>query len=607
VDKPKRRWFSGRLTDRFCNLRWNMKKWFFLLFAAAFLLCANAAWTSAKAPKTTEPVPKLFLDGLELNAATPPKLVNGWVLVPIRIVAENLGYKVGWDSANKQVTVQEGSTQILMTLGDTTALVNGRAVTMQTPPTLDSDTTLIPLRFVSETFGLQILWDNHDKAVFLYTVAANDAGEDKSPPGSEPDGGADSGAETDNDANANPGSDSETVQDSKTDEGSGKEESGNETSGNAEPENASSGKTESGNAENQAGNGGENSGVKPPAGGTQDNQGESGKEDGASGPLIPDPESEPARLSQIRYEPNALVLTYTGSLTPVVHYLSNPDRLVMDLIHAEFADEFSSGFSSGIVPDYFPKLTEAPSYGQIAEMKVNGDLLVTGIRFSRYSENPRTVRVVADLSQITQYELTHDDERGVIRLLLNRETSSAPAKDSYVVVLDAGHGGSDPGAKSISGKWEKDFNLSVVKKVKEILSKESKIKLVLTREGDTYPTLDDRINLANSLNADLFISVHGNSNNKSDVNGTETYYFRPESLALAELLHKHATAATGFKDNGVRTAEFKVVKYTVMPAALLEVGYLSNAANEKKMYEENFQQRVAEAIANTIKQYFKLS
>jgi len=551
-----------------------MKKWIFLLVAAVFLLCAGAASASAATPKTTETVPKLILDGKEVKAAVPPMLIDDWVLVPIRTVAEHLGYKVGWDQDRKQVTVRDGSTEILMTLGSKTALVNGREMSMNAAPVLLNDTTLIPLRFVSESLGVQILWDNKDKAVYLYTDAAGKPGAD------EPSGhGQDEGAEPENPA------------------GSGQRPDSPAEKGGDNGDTGDAGKPASG---------GGNTGTEAPGGGAGRDEGQQ-QEEGPSGTPDPDPPAEPAKLSEIRYQPNVLVLTYTGTLTPVVHYLSGPERLVVDLVHAEFADEFSSGFSSGIVPDYRPVLTEAPAGGQIAEMKVSGDSHVTGIRFSKFSDNPRTVRVVLDLSALPPYELTNHEDLGVVTLRLKPEAPPVPAKDRYIVVLDAGHGGSDPGAKSLSGKWEKDFNLSVVKKVKEILSKESKIQLVLTREGDTYPTLDDRINLANSLNADLFISVHGNSNTKPDVNGTETYYWRPESQPLAELLHKNAVAATGFKDNGVRTAEFKVVKYTTMPAALLEVGYLSNADNEKKMLDEKFQQRVAEAIAATIKQYFKLS
>ncbi len=560
-----------------------MKKWISLLFAAALMLCLNVAWTSAAAQKSTETVPKLYLDGKELEAAVPPKLVDSSVLVPIRTVAENLGYKVGWDGKKKQITVEEGSTQVSMTLGVSKATVNGKTVSLAAPPVVQSDTALIPIRFVGETFGLQILWDNTSKAAFLYTDATAETGGTDGEASGNPDGTADS------DAGLGSG------------EGSGPQPGtnpGNGTGSVPEPGSGTGGNGQAGNVEGEDGGG---------TSGTQNPENPDGSQTGGQQGGSADPAPKvPAEIHQIRYEPNALVLTYGGTVTPTAHTLKDPDRIVVDLAHAVFAGDFTSGFASGIVPDYFPDKKSAPAPGQIAEMIVNGDPLVTKIRYSRYSDNPSTIRIVLDLNQASNYELIHDAGKGEIRIRLQKASVSVPAPDSYTVVLDAGHGGSDPGAKSVTGRWEKEFNLSVVKKVQAILSKEGKISLVLTREGDTYPTLDDRINLANSLNADLFVSVHANSY-KPEINGTETYYNRQESRAFADLLHKNAVAATRFKDNGVRTANFKVIKYTTMPAVLLEVGYLSNAANEKELFKDEFQDRVAEAIALSIKQYFNLS
>jgi N-acetylmuramoyl-L-alanine amidase len=144
-----------------------------------------------------------------------------------------------------------------------------------------------------------------------------------------------------------------------------------------------------------------------------------------------------------------------------------------------------------------------------------------------------------------------------------------------------------------------------VLKVQALLAGEERIKLVLTRESDTYPSLDDRFNLANSIAADLFVSVHANSYTAA-TNGTETYYSRPDSLDFAKVMHSLLTSATGLKDNGVRNAGFKVIKYTKMPAVLLEVGYLSSKIDEPKIWTEALQNRVAAAIVTGIKQYLKL-
>lgn len=570
-----------------------MKKWIGLLFVAAFALCVQAGLASAAAPQTAaaKVVPKLYLNGKQLDAKVPPALINSSVLVPIRTVAENLGYEVGWDSKKKQVSVEEGSTKILMTLNDPQATVNGKKVTLTSPPLLQSDTTLIPIRFVGETFGLQVLWDNETKAAFLFTDSS--AG--------SPDTGSGQNDGTENGAGNSSGEESEDGgHGSDSDPGSGSQPGKNPTDGGLigviEPEDGGNG------VDGSSPNGGtDGSGGAGHA--EEETEGTSGTGEQDGGAPAVDPYLITAVLSQIRYEPDMVVLTYEGTLKPTVNVLRDPDRIVIDLPHADFADAFAAGFSNGLTPDFMVVNEGAPAPGNIAELTGTGHTALDKIRYSRYTDSPKTIRVVLDLNQPWGYEVLQPfDGRTIVKL----KKPAEPPKSGYTVVLDAGHGGSDPGAQSVTGKWEKEFNLSVVKKVQAILAAESKINLVLTRSGDTYPTLDERVELANSLKADLFVSVHGNSY-KPEINGTETYYTREESLAFAKLLHKNAVAATGFKDNGVRKAGFKVIKYTTMPAVLLEVGYLSNESNGKTMFTDAFQERVAAAIAASIKQYFHLS
>jgi N-acetylmuramoyl-L-alanine amidase len=169
-------------------------------------------------------------------------------------------------------------------------------------------------------------------------------------------------------------------------------------------------------------------------------------------------------------------------------------------------------------------------------------------------------------------------------------------------VLDAGHGGHDSGAVSITGKFEKDFNLSMVKKVSALLRQVPGVEVLTTRIDDTFVELDDRAAFANDNKADVFVSIHGN-NYTATTAGVETYYARDDSLALANHIHPYILAATGFPDRKVRREDFRVVLKTTMPAVLLEIGYLSNPEEEAPMYTEAFQDRVAEAIVKALKDY----
>ncbi|MFF2908397.1 N-acetylmuramoyl-L-alanine amidase [Paenibacillus sp. NPDC057934] len=187
------------------------------------------------------------------------------------------------------------------------------------------------------------------------------------------------------------------------------------------------------------------------------------------------------------------------------------------------------------------------------------------------------------------------------------QTVNKPGK-VYKVVIDPGHGGEDPGATAVNGHFEKEFTLSMSKAIVDVLEQDPEIQVELTRTDDTFISTQElyRPKLANELNADLFISIHGNTFDDSAVSGTESFYYHEESLAFAEVIHKHVAQATGFKDRGVKKASYFVLRETTMPAALLELGYLTNPENEGMMWTSAFQQSVAAAIHAGIREYLQL-
>ncbi|WNS44669.1 N-acetylmuramoyl-L-alanine amidase [Paenibacillus sp. MMS20-IR301] len=183
--------------------------------------------------------------------------------------------------------------------------------------------------------------------------------------------------------------------------------------------------------------------------------------------------------------------------------------------------------------------------------------------------------------------------------------SKATSGTIYKVVIDPGHGGEDPGATSVSGRFEKEFNLSISLAVAAKLAQDPQIQLELTRTGDEFISSHElfRPEFANTLPADLFISIHGNTYEDESASGTETFYYHEDSQAFAETIHRHVIQATGLKDRGVKTENFYVLRDTEMPSALLELGYLTNPGDEAKMWTYSFQDAVAEAIVDGIKEY----
>src|SRR5690606_34165297 len=129
----------------------------------------------------------------------------------------------------------------------------------------------------------------------------------------------------------------------------------------------------------------------------------------------------------------------------------------------------------------------------------------------------------------------------------------------------------------------------------ELLEHDANIELYFTRLTDHFVALNDRVAFAEQVEADLFVSIHGNSFS-AERSGTETYYYNAYSLPFAQLVHSHVLASTGFRDGQVRKERFRVITGTSMPAVLLEIGYLSNAKEESQLYDEKFQYRVAQAI-----------
>jgi len=172
-----------------------------------------------------------------------------------------------------------------------------------------------------------------------------------------------------------------------------------------------------------------------------------------------------------------------------------------------------------------------------------------------------------------------------------------------LVVLDPGHGGSDPGAVGIGGLSEIDIVGPISERVAELLEA-SGVQATLTRTGDYDLELEPRVDMANRLGANLFLSIHANAIDMSrpDVNGIETYYFESGDR-FAEAIHDSVIEATGSIDRGVRTARFYVLRNTDMPSVLLEIGFVTGATDAARLSDANYRETLAQAIARGVLQY----
>lgn len=459
--------------------------------------------------------PSLYLNGGRIGASSEPRVVNNFTMVPLRVIAEEIGFNVHWSAETRSIHVRSGDSHLILTLDQATARVDGENKTLDAPPFADQGVTYVPLRFVGEHLGLTVYWDQKTRSVFMYEKRKSDkpgsGGKDK-----EEDGGKD----------GIPGSG---------------DEAGNE------------------------------------------------RDDGESildpAPLPPVPADAQAVVQAVEFDgASRVTVRYEGDVTPNEPHWSGT-KLVIDLPYASLS----------------PKAMAELAARKQSQLELIIDILaLERVRYSYYDNNPSTVRLVFDLKMRQDYRVTL--EEGALHVDFVLTELPAPAESAYKVVIDAGHGGKDPGAPSVTGRWEKEFNLAVALKLYKLLEQESGIDPYLTRSEDVFIELYDRSGYANDLGADLFVSIHANRFT-TPVSGVETYYNRAESFRLAEVLHERLVAATGLADRGVRKASFVVIRETNMPAVLLECGYLSNSHDAALLFTEAVQDRIAAELAAGIKEY----
>lgn len=178
------------------------------------------------------------------------------------------------------------------------------------------------------------------------------------------------------------------------------------------------------------------------------------------------------------------------------------------------------------------------------------------------------------------------------------------APTETVVVLDAGHGGNDPGA--VRGDvQEKEITLQIIAKLKKVLESKG-ARIVLTRSDDTFVSLEDRVKITNTVSPNLFLSVHINSlESTSNIYGIETYFQTDQSRPLADRVHSSLVSGLGAPDRSVRKARFYVINHTPIPAILAEVGYITNKAERDRLISSDYQQKVASALARGVMLYLQ--
>ena len=269
-----------------------------------------------------------------------------------------------------------------------------------------------------------------------------------------------------------------------------------------------------------------------------------------------------------------------------------PNRLVVDIT----ADKTAT--PSVVIPKTTPAKTE-PAKPAVTAPKAT---------------EPKASAPKATVPKVTTPKKTEEkkEEKKVTKSRSSYKTSGG--LKGKKITLDAGHGGSDPGAIGASGTREKDVTLKITKKVQELLKKKgAKVSMTRTGDKDVYgPNASDvqelqaRVDVAEDNDADAFISIHINSSTNKNVGGFSSYYYPKTSndARLAQAVQDRLVKNFGLDDLGIRKANFYVNKRCTMPSTLLELAFISNPKEEKLMKSNWYINKLAKSIADGIEDYF---
>jgi N-acetylmuramoyl-L-alanine amidase CwlD len=251
-----------------------------------------------------------------------------------------------------------------------------------------------------------------------------------------------------------------------------------------------------------------------------------------------------------------------------------------------------------------------PALANVLLPSVADEVLVKGLRTGTPDDSGLTHRLVLDLKDNTVDVADELSDNGTTLSLKIRPSSSTPmaanlkqvsVKDK-LIILDAGHGGSDPGAQR-AGVSEKDLTLQITNQLKKRLTQLG-ARVVMTRSDDTFVSLEDRVKITNENQADLFVSIHINAlESTSSIYGIETYYQTEQSRPLAAAIHQQLVEGLGVPDRSIRKARFYVINHTSVPAILAEVGFISNPKERDNLGAAEYQSKIADSVSAGILQY----
>lgn len=351
-----------------------------------------------------------------------------------------------------------------------------------------------------------------------------------------------------------------------------------------------------------------------------------------------------ARVLNVRTRRQAIVavqmtVTNVQGISKIVLTLSAPSEYAITKEPSAYAIHFKATLQAPFAEQAYddPNVSHATFAGSDLRIQLTSpDVAADSYKL----ENP--FRIVLDLRKVA----AQTPSTTTAPQLPGLKPSPAEPAGIRTIVIDPGHGGKDVGAAGAGGLMEKDITLAVARKLAAALQSKINARVVLTRDDDTLISLDQRTAIANQYHADLFLSVHMNAAVVKGAKGSETYFLNVEAsdeiarraaesenastsaakanpstdlkmilwdLAQQEYLQESSrfaadiqeemNRATGVQNRGVKQAPFKVLVGATMPAALVEVGFITNPDEETKLKSDSFQNMMVDALVRAVERY----
>lgn len=594
---------------------------------------------------------KVYLDGELLNFDVPPRIENSRTLVPLRRIFEAMGATVEWNPSNQIVTATRQGVIVQLPIGSKSPTVNGIVWPLDVPAKIVGDRTLAPLRFVGEAFGGKVSWNEAERTIHIESPESPAApvvatpGSDKlvvvqgstvnlreGPGTGFAKVGAASAGETlpvlaekdgwfqisrggtpawiagwlvcmsDDSPNSPAVSDDELVWYSTSKDKDGLRiniESGSRLGAHVDNKSGKMvytimGRSLKGNTPLNVNLGGKSIVVS----------GENRNGDAVITVTIPagleyrTEKSSDGRRESVVFD-NRIV-----QISRKVFGNIGDNIIVYTLTPCEFSYSLKNDILEVRLKSTY-KGVERSSY----DYQVSPFLEKMTIQESSSSPPDTILRI--ETKNLGDYSIFQTSDDNALNIILTGSKRSDD-KNNKLVVLDPGHGGRDTGANG-ARLQEKEVNLDIALQAGEILAQRG-FEVAYTRDDDTYLTLSERCQIANELNAAVFVSVHCNSAENSSATGTETYYYasledperfmqKEQRYKLARLLQQNLVRQLGLADRGVKQDRFTVIMDTNMPSALVETAFINNPSEEACLMDKSFRSKAARAIADAITEY----